>query len=153
MQSAEARSDDRKFFRFTTHLNNIVFVLWTWTIVFTWRWRNELFNVAPTTFNIRSFFVTGIHFRGYKKTVSKGRKLEKRRLTDEKKNAASVVQKIRRKTLVDREINKVELNVGKLLNLSRSNTIREKLENKVIHYFYSSRYRYLIYIQDHINSV
>lgn len=56
----------------------------------------------------------------------------RKRQTDGKKEAAEVVQKIREKSKSEKEINRIDVNVQKLLNLSKTNQINKKSENKVI---------------------
>ncbi len=50
---------------------------------------------------------------------------------DDKKNALVVVEKIRQKTKTDASVDKVEVNVQRLLNLSKTNVLQKKLEKKV----------------------
>lgn len=60
------------------------------------------------------------------------RNKSRKRQIDGKKEATAVVQKIREKSKIEKEINRIDVNVQKLLNLSQTNQINKKSENKLL---------------------
>lgn len=71
-------------------------------------------------------FIGDANFNSPKRNKSRKRQI------DGKKEATAVVQKIREKSKIEKEINRIDVNVQKLLNLSQTNQINKKSENKVI---------------------
>lgn len=77
------------------------------------------------------------------RTSCQSKKHKKKRLVDGKKHAALLVQKIREKSKTEKQTNKVDVNVQRLLNLSQANIIHRKLENKVNETFFTSHGDYV----------
>lgn len=74
-------------------------------------------------------------FRIFLCTVQKNKQslksIKKKKPIDDKRNAIAVVERIREKSKQEKEQDKVESNVQRLLRLSQAETLHKKLEHKV----------------------